>query len=66
MDICVYCKSPAQGRFSVHRDDFCEGPEVPLCDACGGDEEPTLEEIWNRISTTQRTSTADRARRQGY
>lgn len=48
---CVYCGLPADGNFSIHRDGFGVGPEVPLCDACGGHEEPTLMEIWERIST---------------
>jgi len=48
--ICVYCKKPAQGNFSIHRDDFGEGPEVPLCDECGKDPTPTCEQIWKRVS----------------
>ena len=49
--ICAYCQQPSQGNYSVHRDAFGEGPEVDLCDECGGNETtPTLEEIWTRIS----------------
>lgn len=47
--ICCFCGKRAQGNYSVHRDGFCKGPEVPLCDACGKDESPTLEEIWKAI-----------------
>ena len=47
---CVYCGAPAEGNYSIHRDGFCEGPEVPLCDACGAHETPTLAEIWARIA----------------
>ena len=54
---CAFCQQPSQGNYSVHRDGFCEGPEVDLCDECGGNlETPTLEEIWARITTTPRTS----------
>lgn len=49
-DKCVNCESPAEGNFSVHRDGFGVGPEVPLCDACGSKEEPTCAEIWDRIA----------------
>ncbi len=48
--VCAYCGAPSEGNFSVHRDGFFKGPEVPLCDACGKDPKPTLEEIWKRIS----------------
>jgi hypothetical protein len=46
---CAYCGSAADGAYSIHRDGFCEGPEVPLCNACGATESPTLREIWSRI-----------------
>ena len=48
---CANCGSPAEGNHSIHRDGFDCGPEVPLCDACGAGENPTCEEIWDRIST---------------
>jgi ribosomal protein L24E len=48
--VCAFCSEPAEGNYSVHRDGFCEGPEVELCDACGKDVEPTLADIWSRIS----------------
>ena len=47
---CVYCDGPAEGHYAVHRDGFGVGPEVPLCDACGGHLEPTLADIWTRIA----------------
>lgn len=46
---CAYCDKPSEGRFSIHRDGFCDGPEVPLCDFCGSGAAPTLEDIWERI-----------------
>ena len=49
-EICAYCRKLAQGNFSIHRDDFGVGPEVPLCDECGKDPTPTCEQIWKRIS----------------
>lgn len=48
---CAYCGGPAEGNYGIHRDGFCEGPEVPLCDAHGSKPEPTTAEIWARIST---------------
>lgn len=32
---CAACGKAAEGNYSVHRDGFCSGPEVPLCDDCG-------------------------------
>lgn len=47
---CSYCGGHAEGNYSIHRDGFGEGPEVPLCDACGGGRTPTLAQIWARIA----------------
>ena len=49
---CAYCDVAFIGepRSSIHRDGFGVGPEVPLCDACGGHELPSCEEIWERIA----------------
>lgn len=47
---CAFCGSPAEGEFAIHRDGFGVGPEVDLCNACGGEPEPTCEEIWNAIA----------------
>lgn len=47
---CAACGKPAEGNFSIHRDGFCEGPEVSLCNACGRAETPTCEELWDRIA----------------
>ena len=49
---CVYCGRPAEGNYSIHRDGFGEGPQAPLCDACGSNSTPTLGQIWARISET--------------
>lgn len=46
---CAYCRCPAQGNYSIHRDGLGVGPEVPLCDGCGGQELPSLGAIWARI-----------------
>jgi hypothetical protein len=46
--VCAYCGLPAQGNFTIHRDGFGAGPEVPLCDACGGGASPSSGEIWAR------------------
>lgn len=58
--ICVFCGQPAQGNFSIHRDGFGVGPEVDLCDACGGDETPTCAEIWDQIAMPTQHSFAHR------
>lgn len=47
---CAYCDGFAQGNYSIHRDGFGVGPEVDLCDGCGGQELPTCDEIWMRTS----------------
>jgi len=47
---CAYCGKPSEGYFSIERDGFGEGPEVPLCVEHGAYETPTCEEIWERIS----------------
>ena len=52
---CAACGCEAEGNYSVHRDGFCVGPEVPLCDACGDSERPTLTEIWDAIARRRGT-----------
>lgn len=47
---CAYCGGPAEGNYSIHRDGFGVGPEVDLCDAHGGGELPSCEQIWDRIA----------------
>lgn len=46
---CALCREYAEGEYSIHRDGFGVGPEVPLCNACGSKESPSCEEIWRRI-----------------
>jgi hypothetical protein len=47
---CAACGAPVQGNHSIHRDGFGIGPEVDLCDACGANETPTCEELWDAIA----------------
>lgn len=49
---CTYCGKECEGHFSVHRDGFGMGPEIPLCDACGGSPSSvlSLETIWDKIA----------------
>lgn len=47
---CAYCGKPAEGNYAIHRDGFGVGPEVDLCDACGGGAIPTCRAIWNLIA----------------
>ena len=50
-DSCANCGQAAEGNHSIHRDGQDLGPKLPLCDECGGEEYPTDEEIWERITT---------------
>ncbi len=52
-EICAACGKPAQGNYSIHRDGFFDGPEVPLCDDCGKDEKPSCEILWGAIAARQ-------------
>jgi len=46
-ELCANCARPAEGNYSVHRDGFGVGPEVPLCDWCGGSAASMrLDEMW--------------------
>ena len=44
--MCSHCGKAAEGNYSIHDTPSMDGPEVPLCDACGSSEEPTCGEIW--------------------
>ena len=51
INACAFCGSPSQGHYSIERDGaFSGSPQVPLCDACGGFESPSLQDIWARIA----------------
>jgi hypothetical protein len=50
---CAYCTQPSQGNYSIHRDGFGEGPDVPLCDSCGEGQWPTEEEIWSTVGQAE-------------
>lgn len=47
---CAACGERAEGEYSIHRDGFGVGPEVPLCNACGREETPTCDDLWRRIA----------------
>ena len=47
---CAFCGELAEGNFAIHRDGFGVGPEVDLCNDCGGSDSPSLTEIWNAIA----------------
>jgi hypothetical protein len=55
---CSFCGAPAEGNYSIHRDGFGVGPEVDLCDGCGGAELPSCPEIWDRIAKPSNNSWA--------
>ena len=46
---CAACGEPTQGNHLIHRDGFGDGPEVDLCDGCGGKELPSCETLWKMI-----------------
>lgn len=50
---CAYCGDVAYGYYTIHRDGFCDGPEVRPCIECGRDQHPSCEAIWSRISRKQ-------------
>ncbi len=47
--ICVYCEKPSEDNYAIHKDSSMEGEEVPLCDACGSEPDPTCADIWGKI-----------------
>jgi hypothetical protein len=51
--ICAYCGKPAEGNYSLHPDRFDKGPEFPLCDACGENAYPTLDQIYAKIANPE-------------
>jgi hypothetical protein len=55
---CSFCQVEVEGKpeYAIHRDGFCEGPEVPLCKACGSEETPTTGMIWKVIAARRARS----------
>jgi NAD-dependent SIR2 family protein deacetylase len=49
---CVYCGNVETGdpEWTIHRDGFADGPEVPLCSECGESEAISCEAIWRRLN----------------
>ena len=49
---CSYCNVPIVGEPTIrlHRDAMGEGPQMPLCNDCGGRREPSCEEIWDHTN----------------
>lgn len=50
---CAYCGMPSEGNYSIHRDGFGFGPEVPLCDLHGSLAFPTCEQIWAVVARAE-------------
>ena len=48
---CAYCKSlhHSTPNFTIHRDGYGVGPEVPLCDGCGSGQHISCAQIWKAI-----------------
>lgn len=55
---CAACGTEIVGevKYTIHRDDFSEGPQVPLCEPCGADDRPTCEELWEAIRVRMNAS----------
>lgn len=53
---CAFCGAWAEGNFSIHRRPPCNGPEVPLCDACGAEDGPSCREIWAVLALPGRSA----------
>jgi hypothetical protein len=52
--LCAACGKAAESEngeplYSIHRDGFGDGPEVPLCSGCGSSEHPSCEKLWQQI-----------------
>jgi hypothetical protein len=47
---CAACGQLCAGDYSVHRDGFCDGPEVDICRDCGAYETPTIQTVWAMIA----------------
>jgi hypothetical protein len=62
MSACVYCGKDAEGNYSIHRDGFGVGPDVPLCDACAEDDDIECPDIWHKIAQPSTDKCAYRRR----
>lgn len=51
MSACAACGTEIVGKaqFGIHRDGFCDGPEVDICAACGGENSITMGDLWAAI-----------------
>lgn len=48
---CTYCGATFEAlQYSIHRDGFGIGPEVPLCSGCVENPLILMEDIWERIA----------------
>ena len=58
---CAYCGTYLSGEpeYTIHRDGFGVGPEVPLCFDCYDDGGPSCLEIWERIAQPENRSTGN-------
>ena len=52
--------------YTIHRDGFGEGPEVPLCAECGADELPDCPTLWAMIAGRLAEETEEKARTSAF
>jgi hypothetical protein len=56
---CAACGALTTGECSIHRDGYFKGPEVELCDTCGGPDGPTCEQLFAMIRRRQAVERLD-------
>lgn len=56
---CAYCGALAEGKYLIHRDGLGLGPEMALCNGCGGSSRPTEAEVWSRIGQAKKCLKCD-------
>jgi hypothetical protein len=53
--LCAYCGKVWEGNYTIHRDGVGKGPKVPICNACTIGEEPSLDDIWAKLSVDRKS-----------
>lgn len=46
---CVWCGAPSEGRYTCPVEGDARGVALPLCDAHGRAERPSIFEVWARL-----------------
>ncbi len=61
--ICSYCGVVERGepQYCIHQDGFDEGPQRPLCAACGENEGLSCDTIWRHFEAQRNAPQPNRA-----